>query len=171
MEQASRSMTEQLRALKEMTTASENVARQVRVISAANREHSTAGNTILNHIAEVRRISDRNAAGAKETSASSEMLLRTAESLLNVIEAGGTYRSPDAPSRKHRTDERPALPQEKPKFTMSKTTEMIMKAIAIATVAAIMTVIVSAVAVQAADRPMPLDGQMLFEEIANQSTF
>jgi hypothetical protein len=54
---------------------------------------------------------------------------------------------------------------------MSKTTETIMKAIAIATVAAIMTVIVSAVAVQAADRPAAFDGQKLFEEIANQSTF
>jgi hypothetical protein len=49
--------------------------------------------------------------------------------------------------------------------------EMIMKAIALATAAAIMTVLVSAIAVQAADRPAHFDGQKFFEEIANQNTF
>lgn len=51
-----------------------------------------------------------------------------------------------------------------------------MKAIALATVATIMTVLVSAVAVQAASRPAHVqqsshfDGKKLFDDIANQST-
>ncbi|MEO6184173.1 MAG: hypothetical protein ABIP71_13930, partial [Verrucomicrobiota bacterium] len=77
-------------ALKDMTTASENVAKQTRLISGANREHSAAGAGILINLTEIRRIADRNAIGAKETASTTRDLLRNAEGLTATFQNGTT---------------------------------------------------------------------------------
>ncbi len=66
-EQAAKALKEQSRAMKDMTTAVASTAREIKLISHANREHSTVAGTLLGEVAEIRKITDRNARGVKET--------------------------------------------------------------------------------------------------------
>jgi len=85
-DQAARALKEQARAMKDMTTASANTARQIKMITHANREHSTAAGGILTELGELRRIAERNASGAKQTRATTAELLRRAEALTGVTD-------------------------------------------------------------------------------------
>lgn len=85
-DQAARALKEQARAMKDMTTASANTARQIKLITHANREHSTTATSVLTELGDVRRIADRNATGAKQTRAGTAELVRQAEALTDVID-------------------------------------------------------------------------------------
>ena len=69
-EQAARGMAEQGRAIRDISMAVTNTVKQIRLIHAANKEHSIVANDLLNRVGEVRRISERNAAGVKRTQGS-----------------------------------------------------------------------------------------------------
>ena len=66
-DQAAKALKEQSRAMKDMTTAVASTTREIKLISHANREHSTVAGTLLGEVGEIRKITDRNARGVKET--------------------------------------------------------------------------------------------------------
>ena len=74
-EQTSRAMQEQSRAMREMTGAANNTAKQIKLITAANREHSTASAAILAALADIRQVTERNAQGVQETLSGATRLL------------------------------------------------------------------------------------------------
>ena len=59
-EQAARAGKDQAGAMREMSAAAQNTVKQLKLISAANREHSTVAASLLTSLAEVRVVSDRN---------------------------------------------------------------------------------------------------------------
>jgi methyl-accepting chemotaxis protein len=87
-DQAARAMTEQTRGLKEMTTATQSTAAQIKLITHANREHSTVAGRVLDQLRDIRKITDRNARDVHETRGNTAELLRHAEDLVGLA-AGG----------------------------------------------------------------------------------
>jgi methyl-accepting chemotaxis protein len=84
-DQAAKALREQSRAMKDMTTAAANTARQIKGITGANREHSQVAGAILQDLAELRRVTDRNVAGVRQTRASTADLVRSADALAAVV--------------------------------------------------------------------------------------
>ena len=86
-DQAARAMTEQTRGLKDMTTATQSTAAHIKLITHANREHSTVAGRVLEQLRDIRKITDRNARDVHETRGNTAELLRHAEDLVGL--AGG----------------------------------------------------------------------------------
>jgi methyl-accepting chemotaxis protein len=98
-EQVSRAVTDQSKAMREMTSAAQNTARQIKLITKANLEHSTAAAALLTSVEEIRKITDRNASGVKQTRGGTDDLLRRAQALTALVERpaagrGANGRSP-----------------------------------------------------------------------------
>jgi methyl-accepting chemotaxis protein len=72
--------------MKDMTTAAATTARQIKGITNANREHSQVATTVLQDLSELRRVTDRNAAGVRQTRANTAELLRSAEALAAAVD-------------------------------------------------------------------------------------
>jgi methyl-accepting chemotaxis protein len=85
-EQVARAMNEQGRAAKDINTATQNTSKQIAVVVRANREHSAAAGTILNSLADIRKITERNAQGVKETHRSSADLLERTKNLIAIMD-------------------------------------------------------------------------------------
>jgi len=85
-EQLANAMNEQTRALKDMTAGAHNVSKQVGMITRSNREHSSASGSIINGIAEIRLIAERNAHGVKDTLRSANDLVDRAQALNSIID-------------------------------------------------------------------------------------
>jgi methyl-accepting chemotaxis protein len=85
-EQASRALGDQSRTMREMTAAAQNTAKQIKGITRANLEHSAAASALLTSIGEIRRITDRNASGVKQTRGGTDDLMRRTQALLNLME-------------------------------------------------------------------------------------
>jgi len=90
-EQASRALAEQTRGLKDMVSSTQNTAKQMKLITHANREHSTVSARLLDQLREVRNVTERNAREVKQTRGSAADLLKHAEELSGIVErsAGG----------------------------------------------------------------------------------
>ena len=71
-----------------MTAATQNTAKQMKLITQANREHSTAAATMLDQLRDIRAITDRNARDVKETRGSTVALLKHAEDLAGIVQNG-----------------------------------------------------------------------------------
>ncbi len=85
-EQASRALAEQTRGLKDMVTATQNTAKQMKLITHANRDHSGVAGRLLDQLRDIRQITDRNAREVKETKGGATDLLRHAEELAGIVE-------------------------------------------------------------------------------------
>jgi methyl-accepting chemotaxis protein len=85
-DQAAKALKEQARAMKDMSGAAANTAAQIKTITRTNRDHSIGATAVVNELAELRRITDRNAAGVKETRTTTADLLRYAEALTAVVD-------------------------------------------------------------------------------------
>ena len=83
-EQAARALNEQARAMKDMVTAAQNTAKQIKLITHANREHSTVAGAAARSAARCPRDHRRNARGVKETRGGTVDLLRHAEELAGL---------------------------------------------------------------------------------------
>ena len=92
-DQAAKALKEQSRAMKDMTTAVASTTREIKLISHANREHSTVAGTLLGEVGEIRKITDRNARGVKETRVSTADLLRHTEALNAIVDKGAGRQS------------------------------------------------------------------------------
>ena len=102
-EQTARSMVDQAKAMREMTSAAQGTAKHIKLITKANVEHSTTATALLGSIAEVRTITDRNASGVKQTRGGTDDLLRRAQALLAIVNRPSTARSGNGrASRSHR---------------------------------------------------------------------
>jgi methyl-accepting chemotaxis protein len=88
-EQAARALKEQARTMKEMSGAAENTSKQIKLITVANREHSTVSTALLDSLRQIREITDRNAHGVKETRGGTDDLLERAEALISLTQARG----------------------------------------------------------------------------------
>jgi methyl-accepting chemotaxis protein len=92
-EQAAKALKEQSRAMRDMSTAAANTTKQIKLITHANREHSQVSDTLLGQLTEVRRVTDRNIRGVKDTQTSTADLLRHAGALRDLIESSGVRRA------------------------------------------------------------------------------
>ena len=77
-----------MRGLKEMTTATQSTAKQIKLITRANLEHSSVAVRVLEQLRDVRQIADRNARDVKETRGSTDDLIKHAEELASIAEIG-----------------------------------------------------------------------------------
>ena len=94
-EQTSRAVKEQARTMKEMTGTAHNTLKQIKLITHANREHSTVSASLLTSLGEVRQITDRNAAGVKRTRGGTDDLVRRANALVALVERPAGRRRPN----------------------------------------------------------------------------
>jgi methyl-accepting chemotaxis protein len=88
-EQASRAMAEQSRGLKDMVTATQSTAKQMKLITHANRDHSGVAGRLLDQLRDIRQVTDRNAREVKETKGGATDLLRHAQELAGIVERAG----------------------------------------------------------------------------------
>jgi len=92
-EQAARALSEQTRGLKDMLTATQNTAKQMKLITHANREHSGVAGRLLDQLREIRQVTDRNAREVKQTRGSAADLLKHAEALTGIVDRSGGART------------------------------------------------------------------------------
>jgi methyl-accepting chemotaxis protein len=85
-EQVLRGASDQARAMRSMTTDVQNTAQLIKLISKANLEHSSAAAVLLGSVSEIRQITDRNAAGVKQTRGGTDDLRRRAQALAALVE-------------------------------------------------------------------------------------
>jgi methyl-accepting chemotaxis protein len=90
-DQAARALKEQARAVQAISTASGNTAKQIKLITHANREHSTVAARLLDQLRDIRAITDRNVRGVKETQGGTVDLLKHAQALGAAV-PGGEHR-------------------------------------------------------------------------------
>jgi methyl-accepting chemotaxis protein len=84
-DQTARALQEQARTMKEMTTASQNASKQIKLISHANKEHSTVSGSLLAVLGEIRQTTERNASGVRKTRGGTDDLVRRAGALTALV--------------------------------------------------------------------------------------
>jgi len=97
-EQAAKATAEHSKAIADINTASNNVAKQIKVITRANREQAATAGEFLNRLGDIRGITERNATGAKETLHRTSGLLQNARRLTEMAETLATTRTPTRPA-------------------------------------------------------------------------
>jgi methyl-accepting chemotaxis protein len=85
-DQTAKAMNEQTRAIKEMTTGTQNISKQIGLITRANREHSNVSTSILNSLTSIRQVTQRNVQDVKDTQRATTELLERSQNLKDVIE-------------------------------------------------------------------------------------
>ena len=85
-EQVARAMNEQARAGQDMTSAAQSTSKQIALITRANREHSVVATKILSDLSDIREITDRNAAGVKDTQRAATSLLARAQTIGELVD-------------------------------------------------------------------------------------
>jgi methyl-accepting chemotaxis protein len=83
--ETAKALAEQSRAMQEIAGVAVSTARQIKQISRANREHSSVSTSILTQLEDVRRITDRNAAGVQETRGTLSRLLDETQALTDAV--------------------------------------------------------------------------------------
>ena len=84
-DQAARALAEQARAMKDIVGGSQNINRQLDLITKANKQHSSRAGRVLSQLKDVRSITERNARSARGTHSGTEDLLRHAEALTGAL--------------------------------------------------------------------------------------
>ena len=72
--------------MREMTAAAQNTSKQIKLITNANKEHSTVSGSLLTALGEIRQITERNASGVKRTRGGTDDLLRRAQALAALVD-------------------------------------------------------------------------------------
>ena len=67
--------------MKEMHGSAQNTGHQIRLITNANREHSTVSASIISALGDIRRVTERNADGVWRTRGGAKDLLKRAAAL------------------------------------------------------------------------------------------
>ena len=101
-EQAARAVKEQARTMREMISSAQSTAKQIKLITKANAEHSVVSSSLLHSVSEIRQITDRNASGVKETRGGTDDLLRRAQALTALVERPAHVRPNGRAPRGHR---------------------------------------------------------------------
>jgi hypothetical protein len=71
-----------------MTLATSDISQQVRLITQANLEHSVGADEILEKLAEIRQVADRNAVGVNATLVETTNLRSEAEEIAAQLNGG-----------------------------------------------------------------------------------
>jgi methyl-accepting chemotaxis protein len=86
--------------MKEMANSVNSTARDIKLITRANRDHAAGTARVVDQLADVRRITDRNAQGVKQTRGGTAELLKQAETLTSIMgEAVASRTSPNGQRR------------------------------------------------------------------------
>jgi methyl-accepting chemotaxis protein len=85
-DQTAKAMNEQTRAIKDMTMGTQNISRQIGLITRANREHSNVSVSILNSLTNIRQVAQRNVQDVKDTQRASTGLLERSQNLKEIVE-------------------------------------------------------------------------------------
>jgi len=85
-EQTARALVDQARVMRDMTDHAQMTSKQIKLITRANAEHSQAAQSLFTSVAEIRTITDRNAAGVKQTRGGTDDLLKRAQALIAIVE-------------------------------------------------------------------------------------
>ena len=78
--------------MRERISSAHSTAKQIKLITKANVEHSTTSEGLVRSVGEIRQITDRNANGVKETRGGTEDVLRRAQALLALMDRQGHTR-------------------------------------------------------------------------------
>jgi len=78
----------------DMRAATESTAAQVKLITHANREHSTVAGRVLDQLRDIRKITDRNARDVNETRVNTADLIQHAADLAGLVNGGGNGAGP-----------------------------------------------------------------------------
>jgi methyl-accepting chemotaxis protein len=84
-EQAARATSEQTRTMREMSSGSAAIARDIKLITQANRAQSSTAAQVVSQVADVRRITERNVEGVKQARGGTAALLKQAEALTGIM--------------------------------------------------------------------------------------
>jgi methyl-accepting chemotaxis protein len=101
-QQTAKSLAEQATSVKDMAASAALTLKQVRLISRANSEHTTAAQAIAGQLSEIRRITDQNVAGVAQTRGSTTDLVAQAEALKGLM-ANATKRRNGSHGRDRRS--------------------------------------------------------------------
>ena len=96
-EQLTKALNEQTRAMREMTGASSDIAKQIKLITRANLEHSTGADSVLQMLSDVRKITERNAQGVQATLNETSGLIEQAQELSTIMNGFDSLESDAAP--------------------------------------------------------------------------
>ena len=72
--------------MREMSTAAQATGRDIQTMTRANREQLAVASRVAAQLDDIRRITDRNLAGVKQTRGGTEDLLRQAETLTGIMD-------------------------------------------------------------------------------------
>jgi len=100
-DQAARALTEQARAMKDMSGSANNAAKQIKLITRTNKAHTDGAVRLLTQLRDVRAVVERNARGVQDTRGGTSDLLRHAEALAGVLDP--RRRTPDRAATNGRT--------------------------------------------------------------------
>ena len=67
--------------MKEMHASAQNTGNQIRLITNANREHSTVSASIISALGDIRQVTERNAGGVRRTRGGTKDLLKRTAAL------------------------------------------------------------------------------------------
>ena len=84
-DEAARAVGEQARTMRDMISGAQSTAKQIKLITKANVEHSTVSQALLRSVDEIRQITNRNADGVKETRGGTADVLRRAQGLMAMV--------------------------------------------------------------------------------------
>jgi methyl-accepting chemotaxis protein len=76
--------------MKEMARAVTTTAKDIKAITQANKTHSAGATRLVTQLAEVRRITQRNADGVRQTRGGTADLLKQAEMLTGLVDGAGS---------------------------------------------------------------------------------
>src|SRR4029434_2044617 len=95
-DQVAKATAERSRAVNDMNSAGKDVSKQIGLVSRANRDHVAGSGRVLEALAEIRSITERNAQGVKQTLRGTDNLAKLAQTFNAIVENvavnGGTSR-------------------------------------------------------------------------------
>jgi hypothetical protein len=98
-DQAARATAEQSRTIKEMSTATNASARDIKLITTANRSQSAAAAHVVDQFAAIRRITERNAEGVRHTRGGNGDLTKQPQVLAGIAANAPVRKSGNGRSR------------------------------------------------------------------------
>ena len=75
--------------MRDMNTAAQNTARQIKLITQANREHSVTSGAVLESLREMRDVTTQNARGGRDAKTGTDELERYAKDLTLLFGPAG----------------------------------------------------------------------------------
>jgi methyl-accepting chemotaxis protein len=85
-DQVAKAMNEQARAARDMRSAAQEISKQIGLITRANREHSDLSARIYESIVDIRKVTEQNVRGVKDTHRATDGLAANARTLGEIMD-------------------------------------------------------------------------------------